>query len=45
MYRQNFVAITFVITTIFVTSTVITSQGQYVAVQDNSQMLHSSLLI
>jgi hypothetical protein len=33
MYRQNFVAITFVITTIFVTSTVITSQGQYVAVQ------------
>ena len=32
MYRQNFVAITFVITTIFVTSTVITSQGQYVAV-------------
>ena len=33
MYRQNFVAITLVITTIFVTSTVITSQGQYVAVQ------------
>jgi hypothetical protein len=37
LYRQNFVAITFVITTIFVISTVITSQGQYVAAQGQQQ--------
>jgi CHRD domain len=37
MYRQNFVAITFVITTIFVASIVITSQGQYVAAQGQQQ--------
>ena len=46
MYRQNFVAITFVITTIFVTSTVITSQGQYVSVQRqqaNASHLSSNL--
>jgi hypothetical protein len=37
MDRQNFVAITFVVTTIFVASIVITSQGQYVAAQGQQQ--------
>jgi hypothetical protein len=37
MDRQNFVAITFVVTTVFVASMVITSQGQYVAVQGQQQ--------
>jgi hypothetical protein len=37
MDRQNFVAITFVVATILVASMVITSQGQYVAVQGQQQ--------
>ena len=37
MDRQNFVAITFVVTTVFVASIVITSQGQYVAAQGQQQ--------
>jgi hypothetical protein len=37
MDRQNFVAITFVVTTILVASMIITSQGQYVAVQGQQQ--------
>jgi CHRD domain len=37
MDRQNFVGITFVVTTIFVASIVITSQGQHVAAQGQQQ--------
>ena len=37
MDRQNFVAITFVVTALFVASIVITSQGQYVAAQGQQQ--------
>jgi CHRD domain-containing protein len=37
MDRLNFVAITFVVTTVFVASIVITSQGQYVAAQGQQQ--------
>lgn len=37
MDRQNFVAMTFVVTTIFVASIIITSQGQYVAAQGQQQ--------
>jgi hypothetical protein len=37
MDRQNFVAITFVVTTIFVASIIITSQVQYVAAQGQQQ--------
>jgi hypothetical protein len=37
MDRQNFVAITFVVTIVFVASIVITSQGQYVAAQGQQQ--------